>query len=470
MKKILAALLAAALALCCAGCGFLDDEETTDEGGDAKTGTPVSSAAEPSVELQRLSMSVNRSDGKLSITRSALPSKKGSADGVWTIFVYLCGADLESDGGAATDDLIEMIDGATGDGVRFVVETGGAYSWYNDLIDSDKLQRYLIKNEDIELVDEKPRAGMGRSETLEDFLKWGVSNYASEHMGVILWDHGGGSITGICFDETDGDESLSLREVDSALFSVCETSGRKFDFFGFDACLMGTLEMANVLASYSDYMIASEELEPGSGWDYTSIGKYLSSNSGVDALKLGTKVCDSYFDSCKNTEDEDLVTIALLDLSKLDPLLVSFNDFAHGMYDSAGDSAKCVEMVRGITKADNFGGNNRSEGYTNMVDLAGLISACENYASGAKEALAAIKNVVVYSLNGSSHAGACGISLYYPLSVQGSQELSIFSDICPSPYYISFVDRQNSGSVDIGALDEYDNDFWFNDYICRIFN
>ena len=57
----------------------------------------------------------------------------------------------------------------------------------------------------------------------------------------------------------------SLRE------KVCERMARagvKFDFVGFDACLMATYEMAAHMASYADYMVASEELEPGIGWNY----------------------------------------------------------------------------------------------------------------------------------------------------------------------------------------------------------
>ena len=45
----------------------------------------------------------------------------------WTIFVYLCGSDLESDSGLASKDLWEMI-AATTKGAHYVVQTGGANS------------------------------------------------------------------------------------------------------------------------------------------------------------------------------------------------------------------------------------------------------------------------------------------------------------------------------------------------------
>jgi len=474
LKRAAALLLAALFALFCTGCGESGGKEPPEtpsqnqgqqqgQSGQTQNNVPTETF-DFSSEVQGLTMNVNRDTGRLSVKRVPLPSWINKGDsGKWTIFVYLCGTDLETSYGSATDDLIEIVDGAVGNGVRFVVETGGAEEWWNDTVGANKLQRFLVEDENIELVDEQRRTGMGRQETFADFLQWGVDNYASEHMGVILWNHGGGSITGICFDETDDYDSLSLRELDGAFLSVCGNLGRKFDFVGFDACLMGSLEAANILASYADYMYASQETEPGTGWDYVAMGKYLGANPDTDAKQLGIVTCDSFYESCAAVEEEDLCTLSVIDLSKLDALLVSFNDFAHGMYDSAADTANCVDMIRGISQVDNFGGNNRSEGYTNMVDMGGIISACESYSDGARDTLNALENAVVYSVSGNMHETASGLSMYYPLSVQGSEELAIFGDICPSPYYLSCVDRQNQGSVDVDSVDDYDDDFWFDD-------
>lgn len=34
---------------------------------------------------------------------------------------------------------------------------------------------------------------------------------------------------------------------------------------GFDTCVMGCVEVAQALAPYADYLVASEDLEPGTG-------------------------------------------------------------------------------------------------------------------------------------------------------------------------------------------------------------
>ena len=413
---------------------------------------------------QGLTLAVDNSTGEMVIDRPEQPVEQPMGEaGTWTIFVYLCGTDLESGGGMASADLREMMQGATGDKVRFVVQTGGAYSWYYRRIDSNKNQRYVVENGELTLVDEVSRSGMGRSSTLADFLQWGVSSYPAEHMGVILWDHGGGSISGVCFDELDWYDSLSLRELDTALLSVYDIMTTRFDFFGFDACLMGTIECANILATYARYMYGSEETEPGSGWDYREIGRFLTADPEADGLALGQVVCDSFYESCRRSSCEDLATMSVVDLSKLDELIVSFNTFAEHMYDASSDAAALSAMIRGIENADNFGGNNRVEGYTNMVDLGGILKACANYAQGAQEAMAALEDAVVYCVNGDTHRTASGLATYYPLSIQGSEELSVFGDICVSPYYLSFVDRQNYGGVNQGDTSDYSSDYWYDD-------
>nr|MCR5715667.1 Clostripain family protein [Lachnospiraceae bacterium] len=258
------------------------EEKQSGEGDSNVTATPLSADLTRGMEL-----SVNGKSGELSITRFDSFHGEAVEDGIWTIFVYLCGTDLESFYGMATGDMEEMlsIDGA--DNVRYIVQTGGTQAWYNDEVDSNATQRFLLQDGYMELVDEQSIAGMGDSATLTDFLTWGTENYPSEHTGLIFWDHGGGSITGVCFDEMSDYDSLSLLEIDQALYSASQNMGQKFDFIGFDACLMGTVETATILATYADYMYGSEETEPGSGWDYNAITEFLYDHPEAGGKELG---------------------------------------------------------------------------------------------------------------------------------------------------------------------------------------
>ena len=413
--------------------------------------------------IQGVSMSVNNTSGDMSLERKQIETASRSDDGVWTIFVYLCGTDLETNSGMGTDDLEEMAKSSPSDKVRFVVQTGGTEEWTEDDVDTDKTDRFLVQNGEITKVDEKKLTNMGTLDTLADFLVWGTSNYSSEHMGLVLWNHGGGSITGVCFDEKYDQDSITLMEMDAALLKASETSKRKFDFIGYDACLMGTVEVANVLATYADYMFGSEEMEPGSGWDYTAIGNFLSKNPDSNTEALGKVVCDSFYESNVKADDEELTTLAVIDLSKIDNLILSFNSFAKNMYDAGEDASNLADMIRGIEEVDNFGGNNKTEGYTNMVDMGGICDACSAYADGADKVNQALDAAIVYQVTGSTHPDVSGLSMYYPLSIQGSNELSLFSKVSVSPYYVSFVDRLGKTVATSESFDDYTPDQWFED-------
>lgn len=414
-----------------------------------------------------VSMTVKQSSGEMEITRNAI---SGSApmgeEDTWTIFIYMCGSDLESRllwGGMASDDIKEMCRAASSKKVTFVVEAGGANLWHNLNIIGDPDERFVISNGKLKKITDAKRNEMGRSRTLSNFLKWGVKHYPADKMGVILWNHGGGSISGVCFDELHDDDSLSLRELDAAFLTVSKEMTEKFEFIGFDACLMGTLETANILASYAKYMYASQETEPGSGWDYTAIGNYLAEHPGAGGLKLGKAICKSYFENLESSGDSASATLSVIRLFKTDKLIKRFNKFAKAMYNASSNTQTLNSMSKKIASADNFGGNNRSEGYTNMVDLGGLIKACSKWADNSDQVLESLDEAVAYQVRGSDHAKTSGLSIYYPLSVNSSTELTTFSTICISPYYLSFVDRHDFGSVSSGDTEDYDDDTWFTD-------
>ncbi len=469
MKKKIAAAFAAAAVLLTAGCGNAGNVQTTaavQEDQPAQTTTIASAsdtdvtekeeAESPERSVNGFALSVNRTDGKMKVTRAAKKATSmGDAD-TWTIFVYLCGTDLESGQASATDDVMQMLEAAGSDNVRFVLQTGGTAEWQNKMFSTSAGERWIVQNQDIQLADSVELTNMGDPETLVNFLNWGVKNYASEKMGVVFWDHGGGSITGACFDELNEGNSLSLAEINTALSQVYSGMTDKFEFVGFDCCLMGTAETANVLTTYARYFYGSQETEPGSGWDYTAIGNFLAKDPSVNGGELGKVLSDSFYDECAKADQENECTFTIVDCEKFDDFVVAFNDYSKELYEAA--ESDLAGIVRGVNKADNFGGNDKSEGFTNMVDIGGIVKNCSSYADGSA-VLAALDNCIVYNKNGSNHTGASGLSVYYPLQVEGSEELKIFSGICISPYYLSLVDMVAKGFTGNG----YDNQVFFTD-------
>ena len=124
------------------------------EGETAPTEGAAADNTQDTAPAKSLSMTVNSDSGELKVTRRAVAKTDGKVlSSGWTLFVYLCGTDLESDYAAATGDLVEMTEAAQSDEVRFIVQTGGTKQWQNDIIGSGSIQRYLIRNGDIKLLE-----------------------------------------------------------------------------------------------------------------------------------------------------------------------------------------------------------------------------------------------------------------------------------------------------------------------------
>ena len=126
----------------------------------------ISDSTSGSVTKAGMSIQVEESTGKMSIKRPMIdnPTPMGQAD-TWTIFVYLCGSDLESRllfGGAASSDIEEMCKATETNQVRFVVETGGSDYWHNSKIDSDSLGRFVIEKGTLKDVDTTSQALYGQ--------------------------------------------------------------------------------------------------------------------------------------------------------------------------------------------------------------------------------------------------------------------------------------------------------------------
>ena len=109
---------------------------------------------------------------------------------------------------------------------------------------------------------------MGDPQTVIDFVNWCKTNYPADHYMLDIWNHGAGlsydkSFTekGISFDDTDGN-NLTTQDIGDIL----NTTGF-IDVVGFDACLMQLPEINYECRGYVDYMVASEETEPGDGWE-----------------------------------------------------------------------------------------------------------------------------------------------------------------------------------------------------------
>ncbi len=347
-------------------------------------------------------------------------SFEGESTGTdWAMYWYLCGSDLETYGGAATDDLFEMMDVELPEGVKIVIQTGGALEWQNNFVSSEVMQRYVYDHNGLNLIEEVDNASMGDPNTLVDFLSFAEEKYPADRTMVNFWNHGGGSVTGAAFDELFNNDSLTLEELHSAFENVYGTGSQDYpvDIVGFDTCLMATFATANTFSDFSNYLVASEELEPGNGWYYTGIMDALAENPTIHPEELGQVICDTFVYGCELAGTEDEITLSVTDLSKLAPVVEAYDNFGLQALDYAvnQDTAIFTRMANVANSVENYGGNTREQGYTNMMDMGQFVQNLEEYFPEESSAVIdALNDAVVYKVGSVYRPDGMGLASYFP--------------------------------------------------------
>ena len=379
--------------------------------------------------------------------------------GTWAIYWYLCGSDLESNGGFATSDLMEMMEVALPENVRVVIQTGGAKTWQNNVVDADVLQRYVYDSEGLTLVDELPPASMGDAATLTDFLRYCKQNYPAEKTAVLFWNHGGGSVSGAAFDERYGYDSLTLDEMQTAFGRVWEADENNppLELVGFDTCLMATVDVAGTFAGTARYLVASEEVEPANGWDYTGWLGALAADPAMDGAALGEVICDAYYAGCQAVGTHSNATLSLTDLTRTGPLLEAYEAFgAEALAAACEDPGFFSRFARIAAQSENYGGNTREQGYTNMVDLGHMARQSTGLLQTAGDVLNALEDCVLYRVSGPYRAESTGLSCYY--SYNGDlNDLYGYTNVGAGQAFKYFYSYELTGQLDDNGM-EYISD------------
>ena len=331
---------------------------------------------------------------------------RGGGKDTVTIMVYMCGTDLESRSGMGTSDLQEMLNADIGDKVNLLIYTGGCKGWRNSVISSSVNQIYQIRGGKMAcLVENAGNAPMTDPNNLASFIQWCDKNFPADRNQLIFWDHGGGSLSGYGYDEKYASSgSMDLAEIDKAL----KKGGVTFDFIGFDACLMATLETALTVGQYGDYLIASEETEPGVGWYYTDWLTKLSANTSMPTIEIGKNIVDDFVDVCAQKCRGQSTTLSVVDLAELEHTVPQqFKEF----------SASTVELIedKEYQTVSSARSGSREFATSSKIDQVDLVHLAANMGTTEGKALCdALLGAVKYNRTSSNMTNAYGLSIYFP--------------------------------------------------------
>ena len=419
MKKLRLYMLAVLTALTASSCSMMIPGSSSSTGSDSGS-TSTSTGGSTSNGSTSTSTGGSTSSGS-SITSTTISTSDGVIEnkGKYTVLIYMCGSDLESQNYLASANIEELVSSNISDELNVVIETGGAKKWSSTYgISSTKNSRYIVRGDKLVLLETKTRSNMGSYSTLQSFVEYGIKNFSAEKMSLIFWNHGG-AMQGVCFDENSND-SLTNSEVKKALTNAFNKTNRteKFEWVGYDACLMAVADVASFNSQFFNYMVSSQESEPGEGWDYDGWVKYLLNNINVNTTDLLKKICDTYYDKVAAAYNSYGVeyrgyndtTLSVLDLSKAATFESEFENIAASLKSKITSSFKLSSL---LSSAQQFGYDDQY-GYTfDVYDADDVFSAINTtYSINISALTTALNNYVIYNKVGKDSSGACGLCLF----------------------------------------------------------
>lgn len=304
------------------------------------------------------------------------------------------------------------------------------------------------------------------AESVANFVQYCKNNYPASRYMLVLSSHGNGwrdkgpvNVRGIMYDDNSGN-TMTMPQYKSALISCESILGKKIDIIAFDACLMGMLEIGYQAKDYADYMVASEDSEPGVGWPYNTILASLESNSGWSAADFASDIVNKYYESMNNSSRSVDSTMSAVDLSKLGPICSALISL-----EAIFPASRYVDLQN--LRDQKTGGSYTIQAYTlsyyrDLYDFASKISSNFTSVSGLSDVCASIEAAVLSAVinhkeSGASNLSSYGLSIYFPSATDyfSSYEDLDFSGAQASGW-ASFIKAVNANE---SALTYVDADF-----------
>ena len=273
-----------------------------------------------------------------------------------TVILYMYGTDLETGSGGVTVSIGELLKkGYNLDDLNVVILTGATKeyksSWMNSNSGDFKCSYYyldpsalteeqkenlknasamagsdtyegmgVINKDTLKLLGNYGQANFGDSSLLAGMIDMTTDLFSADRYMIVFNDHGAGVNGGIGSPE-EGSENTGLTTINLAKIeegigsSKFISEGNTFDLIGFDACLMGGVEVAFNMSKYGKYMLGCEELECGS-WDYSDfINRFATT---TDTTLRNDIVAFARDCSEKHPASTDVIqSFAVFDLNKI---------------------------------------------------------------------------------------------------------------------------------------------------------
>jgi hypothetical protein len=328
----------------------------------------------------------------------------------WSMFAYIGGDNNLSDAG------LEDIDEMCAVGASANLHASVEIDTYGDHTGSI---RYEISEPDVtgnayrKVIKRLSERDTGDPKTLVDALKWTLDRYPARNRLAVIWNHGSGFRAprrDIAFD--DFGTSLDMPEVETALRRAGVGTGQPYgplSIMGFDACLMCMLEVVHHFRGQANYIVGSQQVEPGDGWPYDAV--LAAANTAPRPADLAAAIVDAYIADYRRNGVQN-VTQSAIDVARTEAVVERLHQFGAALLPLVANRRAAMRSARLAAQVFDYAD------YVDLIDVATRLSRALRDArvtAAANTLIAAARASVVASKTlGRSVAGANGLSVWFP--------------------------------------------------------
>jgi hypothetical protein len=350
----------------------------------------------------------------------------------WTVLVYSA-ADDEVLEGNMWFDVNEMELVGSNPQMNIVVQIDRYTGAFTGDGDWSEARRYLvIQDDDLDHIASPVLESLGETDTgdpqtLIDFVTWAVQKYPAKKYALILSDHGGGWTGGFSDMSASSYSDLSIPEIVSSMEQIRQnTAVETFELIGFDACLMAQIEVFGSLYPYSNYMVASEEVEPGYGWSYAAWLEQLAANPSIDGSGLSESIVTTYVtndtlltggraSSEEIAQEESTTTLSAIESARVPDLIGAMNQFVSAIADI--DQSLVAEARTYTRRYFSLFGEEVSPSFIDLGHFAEVLALRTDEPAIQQTAIqlrTAIDSAVIAEKHGKNMSGSNGIAFHFP--------------------------------------------------------
>lgn len=435
LKYFLVTLLVLVTALGLAGCGSDGDSKAS------KNNNKASTTKKLKIPDKRMKFKVDNSDmdnpynGTIKVQardaqyvvrlNNANPNYTGIKSGApkkpTTIMLYMCGTNLETKFGIATEDIREMIASRFDSRkANIVILTGGTKQWHVPGMVSQGCNIYRLEGKQLVRHATLGNNLLSDPRTLTTFINYTMQAFPADKQGLVFWDHGGGPVWSYATDEWAPPGAKSRIDVPDLHQALANSmlAQKKIDFIGFNCCLMATAEAASAVKDFAHYFIGAEESIPGFGWDWRWIRSLSDRPEApmLEHMKVIAERMAAAFESDGNKFRRSYRgTISIIDLSKMTAVEQSLGNLSRVTHDIFSSQAKAVAYERARKATKSFGQHDDGSSF-DMVDIYDYADKLSAMFPAETEAVKkAINEAVVVSHYSKISSYATGLSTYVPM-------------------------------------------------------